>query len=104
MTLAYDSHGKPITGKHMWRLERKQGSPYTENNTTSYIFVTDSRRTSLTSFILKTTERLVDRYIRDRLLSRKPISENNHVNETRRSMETALSRYSGVSTGNSSGG
>ena len=50
------------------------------------------RPISLTSFLLKTVERLVDRYIRDKVLLRRPLHKDQHVFRADHSTETALSR------------
>ena len=49
------------------------------------------RPISLTSFVLKTVERLVDRYIRDKILTAKPLHRDQHAYSAGRSTETALS-------------
>jgi len=48
------------------------------------------RPISLTSFLLKTFERLIDRYIRDSVLSVHPLQKNQHAYQAGRSTETAL--------------
>jgi hypothetical protein len=56
----------------------------------SYTGPRDFRPISLTSFMLKTLERLVDRYIRDRTLVIKPLHPNQHAYQVGKSVETAL--------------
>jgi hypothetical protein len=51
---------------------------------------TDFRPISLTSFLLKTGERLVDRYVRDGAFVLKPLHLNQHAYQTGKSIETAL--------------
>jgi len=46
--------------------------------------------TSLTSFLLKTMERLVDRFLRDEILALKPLHPNKHANQTGKSAKTAF--------------
>ncbi|XP_015190396.1 PREDICTED: uncharacterized protein LOC107073922 [Polistes dominula] len=48
------------------------------------------RPISLTSFLLKTLERLVDRFIRDAALARMPVQSSQHVYQAGKSVETAL--------------
>jgi len=50
----------------------------------------DYRPISLTSFLLKTMERLVDRYLRDEVLALKPLHSNQHAYQAGRSVETAI--------------
>jgi hypothetical protein len=45
----------------------------------SYTGPTDFRPISLTSFLLKTMERLVGRYLRDGALAFKPLQPNQHA-------------------------
>ena len=52
----------------------------------------DFRPISLTSFVLKTVERLVDRYIRDKILTVKPLHSDQHDYRAGRSTGTALSK------------
>jgi hypothetical protein len=56
----------------------------------SYTGPRDLRPISLTSFLLKTLERLVDRYIRDGALVIKPLHPNQHAYQAGKSVETAL--------------
>jgi hypothetical protein len=51
---------------------------------------TDYRLISLTSFLLKTMERLVDRFNRDETLTLSPLHPNQHAYQTSNSTETAL--------------
>jgi len=48
------------------------------------------RPISLTSFLLKTLERLIDRYIRDSVLLVHPLQKNQHAYQAGKSTETAL--------------
>jgi hypothetical protein len=48
------------------------------------------RPISLSSFLLKTMEKLVDRHIRDRVLRIHPLHRNQHVYQIGKSTETAL--------------
>jgi hypothetical protein len=50
----------------------------------------DFRPISLTSFLLKTMERLVDRYLRDEVLVLRPLHPNQHAYQAGKSVETAL--------------
>ena len=52
--------------------------------------VKDFRPISLTSFILKVLERLVERYIRDRVLTSKPLHSGQHAFQQGCSIDTAL--------------
>ena len=45
---------------------------------------------SLTSFLLKTMERLVNRFLRDEILALKPLHPNQHAYQAAKSVETAL--------------
>jgi hypothetical protein len=56
----------------------------------SYCGPKDFRHLSLTSFLLKTMERLVDRYLRDETLAFKPLHPNQHAYQTGKSVDTAL--------------
>jgi hypothetical protein len=47
---------------------------------------------SLTSFLLKTLERLVDRFLRDEILVSRPLHPNQHAYQAGKSVETALHR------------
>ena len=56
----------------------------------SYCGPRDFRPISLTSFLLKTMKRLVDRFLRDEVLVSKPLHPNQHAYQTGKSVETAL--------------
>jgi hypothetical protein len=56
----------------------------------SYSGPKDFRPISLTSFLLKTMERLVDRYIRDEIMVLRPLHPNQHSYQAGKSVETAL--------------
>jgi hypothetical protein len=48
------------------------------------------RPISLTSFLLKTMERLVDKYLQDEILVLRPLHPNQHACQAGKSVETAL--------------
>jgi len=50
----------------------------------------DFRSISLTSFLLKTMKRLVDRFLRDDILVLMPLQHNQHAHQAGKSVETAL--------------
>jgi len=50
----------------------------------------DYRPNSLTLFLLKTMDRLVDRYLRDEALANVPLHPNQHAYQAGKSVETAL--------------
>jgi hypothetical protein len=56
----------------------------------SYTGPRDFRPINLTSFLLKTLERLVDRYIRDGAFAVKPLHPNQHAYQAGKFVETAL--------------
>jgi hypothetical protein len=56
----------------------------------SYCGPTDFRPISLTSFLLKTMDRLVDRFLRDEILALQPLHPNQHAYQAGKSVETAL--------------
>jgi hypothetical protein len=56
----------------------------------SYLGAREFRPISLTSFLLKTMERLVDRFLRDEILDLWPIHPNQHAYQAGKSVETAL--------------
>jgi len=56
----------------------------------SYCGPRDFRPISLTSFLLKTMERLVDRFLRDEILVLQPLHPNQHAYQAGKSVETAL--------------
>ena len=56
----------------------------------SYSGPRDYRPISLTSFLLKTMERLVDRYLIDEVLAFTPLHSNQHAYQAGKSVETAL--------------
>jgi len=56
----------------------------------SYSGPRDYRPISLTSFLLKTMDRLVDRYLRDEVLTFMPLHSNQHAYQVGKSVETAL--------------
>jgi hypothetical protein len=56
----------------------------------SYTGPSDFRPINLTSFLLKTMERLVDRYLRDGVLALRPLHPNQHAYQAGKCVETAL--------------
>ena len=56
----------------------------------SYCGPKDFRPTSLTSFLLNTLERLVDRFLKDEILISNSLHPNQHAYQAGRSVETAL--------------
>jgi hypothetical protein len=72
----------------MWRQVKVVFIPKPGRN--SHCGTKDFRRISLTPFLLKTLERLVDRYLRDKVLALKPLHSNQHAYEAGKSVETAL--------------
>jgi len=56
----------------------------------SYCGPRDFRPISLTSFLLKTMERLVDRFLRDEILVLQPLHPNQHAYQAGKSVEMAL--------------
>ena len=56
----------------------------------SYTGPRDFRPISLTSFLLKIMERLVDRYLRDGALALRPLHPNQHAYQAGKSVETVL--------------
>jgi ribonuclease HI len=71
-----------------WRLARvvfipKPGKP-------SYDQAKAFRPISLTSFLLKTVERLIDRYLREHVIRMHPLHSNQHAYQAGKSTETAL--------------
>jgi hypothetical protein len=72
----------------MWRQVKVVFIPKPGRN--SYCRPKDFRPISLTSFLLKTLERMVDRYLRDEVLTLKPLHPNQHAYQAGKSVETAL--------------
>lgn len=56
----------------------------------SYATASSYRPISLTSFLLKTMERIIDRYIRDEPLKNKPLHPRQHAYTARKSVEFAI--------------
>jgi len=56
----------------------------------SYCGPRDFRPISLTLFLLKTMERLVDRFLRDEILALQPLHPNQHAYQAGKSVETAI--------------
>jgi hypothetical protein len=71
----------------VWRQVRVVFIPKPGRN--SYSGPKDFRPISLTSFLLKTMERLVDRFLRDEILTLRPLHPNQHAYQTGKSVETA---------------
>jgi hypothetical protein len=72
----------------MWRHVTVVFIPKPGRN--SYSGPRDYRPISLTSFLHKTMERLVDRYLRDETLALVPLHSNQHAYQAGKSVETAL--------------
>jgi hypothetical protein len=72
----------------IWRQVKAVFIPKPGRNT--YSGPRDYRPISLTSFLLKTMERLVDRYLRDEALATAPLHSNQHAYQAGKSVETAL--------------
>jgi len=61
-----------------------------KSGSSSYCGPSDFRPISLTSFLLKTMERLLDRFLRDEILVLQPLHPNQHAYQAGKSVETAL--------------
>jgi hypothetical protein len=72
----------------IWRQVQVVFIPKPGRNT--YSGPRDYRPISLTSFLLKTMERLVDRYLRDEARALVPLHLNQHAYQAGKSLETAL--------------
>jgi len=68
----------------VWRQVKVVFIPKPGRN--SYCGPKDFRPISLTSFLLKTLERLVDRFLRDEILVLKPLHPNQHAYQTGKSV------------------
>ena len=64
----------------------------TKIGSSSYCGHRDFRPISLTPFLLKTMERLVDRFFRNEILVLQPLHPNQHAHQTGKSVETALNQ------------
>jgi hypothetical protein len=64
--------------------------PVPKPGRTSYVQAKSFHLISLTSFLLKTMERLVDRYTRDGVLVEHPLHSHQQAHQTGRSVQTAL--------------
>ena len=73
---------------HQWRTARVVFLP--KPGRIDYTQVKAFRPISLTSFFIKTVERLIDRYIRDGTLVRSPLNKNQHAYLAGKSTDTAL--------------
>jgi len=72
----------------IWRLVKVVFTP--KSVRTSYGGSRDFRSISFTLFLLKTMERLVDRFLRDDILTFMPLPPNQRVYQAGKSVETAL--------------
>jgi hypothetical protein len=72
----------------IWRQVKVVFIPKASKNT--YSGPGDYRRISLTLFLLKTMERLVDSYLRDEALAIVPLHSNQHAYQAGKLVETAL--------------
>jgi hypothetical protein len=72
----------------IWWQEKVVFIPKPGKNT--YSEPRDNRPISLTSFLLKTMERLVDRYLRDKVLGLVPLHSNHSAYQAGKSVKTAL--------------
>jgi len=72
----------------IWRQVKVVFIPKPGRN--SYSGPRDFRPISLTLFLFKTMERLVDRFLRDEILALKPLHPNQHAYQTGKSVETVL--------------
>jgi len=72
----------------LWRQAKVLFIPKPVRN--SYCGPRDFGPISLTSFLLKTMERLLDRYLRDEILALLPLHLNEHSHLAGKSVETAL--------------
>lgn len=73
---------------NLWKQVRVVFIP--KSGRSDYHSTKSFRPISLSSFLLKTLERLVDRYIRDKWLKINPLSTNQHAFRTGRSTDSAL--------------
>jgi hypothetical protein len=72
----------------MWRQVKEVFIPKPGRN--SYCRPRDFTPISLTSFLLKTMERLVDRFLRDEILALKPLHPKQHAYQAGKYVETVL--------------
>jgi len=72
----------------IWRQVKVVFIPKPGRNT--YCGPTDFRPISFTSFLLKTMERLVDRFLRNEVLALRPLHPNQHADQVGKSVDTAL--------------
>jgi hypothetical protein len=72
----------------MWRQVKVVFIPKPGRN--SYCGPKNFRPISLTSFLLKTMERLVDRFLRDEIFVIEPLNPNQHAYQAGKSVESAL--------------
>jgi hypothetical protein len=79
---------------HLWRQVNVVFIPKPGRN--SYNGPRDYRPISLTSFLLKAMERLVDRCLRDEALAIVRLHPNQHAYQAGKSVETALHQLEGL--------
>jgi hypothetical protein len=72
----------------MWRQVKVMFIPKPGRD--SYGWPKDYRPISLTSFLLKTMERLIGRFLRDEILAFMPLHPNQHAYQAGKSVQTAL--------------
>jgi hypothetical protein len=72
----------------VWRQVKVVFIPKPDRN--SYCGPKNFRPISLTSFLIKTLERLVDGFLRDEILVSKPLHPNQHAYQAQKSVEMAL--------------
>ena len=72
----------------IWRQVKVVFIPKCSRN--SYSRPRDLRPIGLSSFLLKTMDRLVDRYLRDKALAQVPLHPNQHAYQARKLVEMAL--------------
>ncbi|CAB0043553.1 unnamed protein product [Trichogramma brassicae] len=85
------SSRQSIQGKFIpleWRTAKVVFIP--KASRVQHVTVKDFRPISLTSFVLKTLEKVVDRYLRDRILQTRPLHPNQHAYRAGYSTESAL--------------
>jgi hypothetical protein len=71
-------------------LEASQSDIYSEARELDYTEAKAYHPISLSSFVLKTMEKLVDRHVRDGVLRIHPLNRNQHAYQKGKSTETAL--------------
>ena len=76
-----------------WRLARVVF--LTKPGRTQYVTTSDFRSISLTSFLLKTLKRLIDRHIKEECLVKAPLHTGQHAYQAGKSVDTALAEVIG---------